>query len=406
MNTGHDASANWVLAAVFATCLGVGLIFGFEPPLIAIVLHRNGNANFQIGAVIAVSLVAVTIVGPLYPYVIARLGLRRSVVFGVAASVLILLAMPLSIGVPTWILLRVLTGCAIGLSWIASEIWMNTVSGERSRGAVMGIYGAVFSAGTAAGSALLELTGTRGAMPFVVGAVCLALTLVPLIVLPRVVSPRSAGSPGAAHTPARVHTAGRSLRALLACLPAAPVVMLAAATAGLVESADISLLPLYGLHEGLDERTALLLLTVFLTGNVALQLPIGLLADRYGRRRLLAICAAASALGPLLLPNVIGVSVLLWPLVFVWGGTLYAFYAQGIALLGKQFPVAALADANTLFVMIYCVGGVIGPSLGGLALDAWPHRGLPLLVASAAALLLVGIVAMAAKRRGWTADGG
>ncbi len=386
-----------MLAAVFSSCLGVGLMFGFEPPLIAIVLSRNGSASFLIGTVIAVSLVAVTVVGPLYPFAIARLGLRRSVVLGVAASVVILLAMPVSISVPAWIVLRILTGCALGLSWIASEIWMNSVTGESSRGAVMGIYGAVFSAGTAAGSALLELTGTRGAMPFVIGAVCLAVTLAPLMALPK-----ASMRLGNTDTAAAARSAAQSLRALLACLPAAPVVMLAAATAGLVESAEISLLPLYGLREGLDERRALLLLTVFLTGNVALQLPIGLLADRYGRRRLLAVCAAASAIGPLLLPNVIGLPLLLWPLLFLWGGTLYAFYAQGIALLGQEFPVAALADANTLFVMIYCVGGVIGPSLGGLALDAWPHRGLPVLVASAAVVLLAGLAigAMPGKQRG------
>jgi MFS family permease len=393
MNTQLDGSRNRVLAAVFSSCLGVGLIIGFEPPLIAIVLNRMGSTSFLIGTVIAVSLVAVTIVGPLYPFAIARLGLRRSVVVGVAALGLILLAMPVSVSAPAWIVLRVLTGCALGLSWIASEIWMNTVSGESSRGAVMGIYGAVFSAGTAAGSALLEFTGTRGAMPFVIGAVCLALTLAPLMALPK-----AAMASGDADIEAVARSAKQSLRALLACLPAAPVVMLAAATAGLVESAEISLLPLYGLHEGLDERSALLLLTVFLTGNVALQLPIGLLADRYGRRRLLAVCAAASAIGPLLLPNVIGLPLLLWPLLFLWGGTLYAFYAQGIALLGAEFPTAALADANTVFVMIYCVGGVIGPCLGGLALDAWPHRGLPVLVASAAVVLLAGLAVGATRR--------
>jgi len=43
-------------------------------------------------------------------------------------------------------------------------------------------------------------------------------------------------------------------------LKAAPVVMLAALVAGLVESADLTLLPLFGLHSGLDEHAALLLL--------------------------------------------------------------------------------------------------------------------------------------------------
>jgi MFS family permease len=168
--------------------------------------------------------------------------------------------------------------------------------------------------------------------------------------------------------------------------------MLAAWVAGLVESADLTLLPLFGVHAGFGERTALLMLAVFMAGNVVLQVPIGLLADRFGRRRLLGICALLSALGPLLLQPFFATPVLLWPLLFLWGGTLYAFYSQGVALLGAQFPAADLATANTVFVMVYCLGGVIGPSAGGFALDRWPHQGLPLLLSGAPLILLAGLM--------------
>jgi MFS family permease len=365
-----NRSAHWVLAAVFSTDLGVGLIFGFEPPLIAIVLNRAGSDAFVIGTVIAISLVAVTLAGPIYPYWIGRLGLKRSVVGGIAVAVAILVVMPYWNSIPAWIMLRVITGCALGLSWVASEIWMNTVSGTASRGTVMGIYGTVFSTGTVAGPVLLEITGTRGPEPFLLGALCLALTLLPLLLLRQ----------AAASSAARVTPPPQPLRVVLGFVPAAPVVMLAAAVAGLVESADLSLLPLFGLRAGLGERSALLLVTVFLAGNMVLQLPIGVLADRYGRRRLLGICALASGIGPLLLPRALAYPALLWPLLFVWGGTLYAFYSQGVALLGEQFGHDSLAGANTLFVMIYCVGGVLGPSLGGIALDFWPRLGLPVLL--------------------------
>ena len=76
-------------------------------------------------------------------------------------------------------LLRFLAGCALGLMWIASEIWMNNVISDGSRGAVMGIYGTVFSLGIVGGPILLEFTGTQGARPFVIGAICLMLTLLP-----------------------------------------------------------------------------------------------------------------------------------------------------------------------------------------------------------------------------------
>ena len=181
-------------------------------------------------------------------------------------------------------------------------------------------------------------------------------------------------------------------------LKTAPIVMLAAFVAGLVESADLTLLPLFGTHSGLNEKAALLLVAVFMVGNVVLQVPIGLLADRYGRKTLLGICAAASCIGPLLLQRCLSTPLLLWPLLFIWGGTLYAFYSQGVALLGEQFAVENLPMANTLFVMVYCLGGVIGPSAGGMAMDLWPGRGLPLLLSGAAALMLGGLALSFARR--------
>jgi MFS family permease len=375
-------SRRLTLAAVFSSSLGVGLIFGFLPPLIALTLSRLGYSSFAIGAVTAASLIAVILCGPFYPRAIARLGLKRCIVGGIIFAAGILLLMPLWPSLPVWFVLRFVAGCALGLVWIASEIWMNSASGTESRGAVMGVYGTVFSIGIVAGPVLLEFTGTQGARPFVVGAACLMLTLLPMALLRH-----AAGAP----------QEFAPLRGLPSALKNAPIVMLAAFVAGLVESADLTLLPLFGLHSGLDERAALLLVAVFMAGNVALQVPIGLLADRYGRKALLGLCAVTSCIGPLLLQASLG-TPLLWPLLFVWGGTLYAFYSQGVALLGEEFAVEDLATANTVFVMVYCLGGVIGPSAGGKAMDLWPNQGLPFLLSGAASLMLVGLAIASARK--------
>lgn len=369
-----------VLAAIFASSLGVGLIFGFQPPLIALTLARAGASSFAVGAVTSASLIAVILLGPVYPRAIARLGLKGCIVSGVAVAAVSLLLMALWSSVPVWLGLRLLNGCVLGLAWIASEIWMNQASDDASRGAVMGIYGTVFSLGVVLGPLLLEFTGTRGAAPFAWGAACLLLTLLPLVLLKGV---RAAAPPQA------------PMRMLVRATHAAPIVMLSALVAGLVESADLALLPLFGLHAGLDERAALLLVTVFMAGNIVLQTPIGFLADRIGRRAALALCAVSSALGPLLLPVCVHVPLALGPLLFLWGGTLYAFYSQGIALMGEQFPASELAAANTAFVMVYCVGGVVGPSLGGYFMDLWPRAGLPLFLCATPFVLLIGL----ARRR-------
>ena len=374
----NTAARRSSLAAVFSSTLGVGLIFGFQPPLIALILERGGSSSFEIGAITSASTIAVILLGPFYPRAIAWLGLRHAIVAGTGLAVAVLLLMPLLTSTAAWFALRFITGCALGLAWIASEIWLNRLATDESRGTIMGVYATVFALGVVAGPLMLQLTGTAGWPPFSVGALALALTALPLLRIGLV--------------PPAAHDRERS-RPLLGLLRAAPVVMLAALVAGLVESADIALLPVFGLKSGLDERYALLIVTVFLAGNVILQLPIGALADRFGRRFVLATCAVASAVGPLLLPPAMALPLLLWPLLFVWGGTMYGFYTQGIALLGESYAVGELAGANTVFVMVYCLGGVVGPSLGGLAMDLWKPNGLVVFVSAAALLLALGLMA-------------
>jgi MFS family permease len=370
------------LAAVLSSTLGVGLLFGFQPPLIALILERSGTSSFTIGAISSASTMAVIALGPAFPHAILRLGLRRSIVGGTLLAVAVLLAMPVLPGVPAWLALRCLTGAALGLAWIASEIWLNSLATDRNRGTVMAVYATVFAAGVVAGPLLLQLTGTQGWAPFISGAISLGLTVVPVMLV--------------AQVPEMVSEPQRS-RGFLLLMKAAPSVMLAALVAGLVESADISLLPVLGLQRGLDERLSLLLVTVFLVGNVVLQLPIGRLADRLGRRHVLGACALVSTIGPLLLPPALALPLLLWPLLFVWGGTMYGFYTQGIALVGESFAMHELAAANTVFVMVYCVGGVLGPSIGGLAMDLWGSTGLVIVVGGAALLLAVGLIVESAS---------
>jgi MFS family permease len=370
---GHTLS----LAAVLSSSFGVGLIFGFQPPLMALVLERGGATSFEIGAVTSITTVAVMLCGPLYPGAIRRLGLRPAVILGIAVATAVLFVMPLLPGLQGWFALRFVTGCALGLEWIASEIWLNRLATDQTRGTVMGIYATVFAAGVMAGPLLLQITGTSGWRPFGVGALCMALTALPLV---------------AARDPPAGDSGMSGRLQWLRIARAAPGVMLAALIAGLVESAYVSLLPVFALLRGLDERSSLLLVTVFLAGNVMLQLPIGRLGDRLGRERVLILCAGVCVLGPILLSAVMGISWLVWPLLLLWGGTMYGFYTQGIALLGESYPHAELADANTVFVVVYCAGGIVGPSLGGLAMDAWTPNGLLVFLSGAPLLLGAGLL--------------
>ena len=87
------------------------------------------------------------------------------------------------------------------------------------------------------------------------------------------------------------------------------------------------------------------------------------------------------------------------PLLFVWGGTLYAFYSQGVALMGEEFPAADLSPRE------YGIRDGLLPggrgrdrALGGIAMDAWPSTGLPVMLSCAPLLLLVGLLQRRAAR--------
>ena len=373
----RSGSHRFPLAAVFSASFGVGLIFGFQPPLMALVLERGGASSFEIGAVTSISTLAVMVCGPFYPRAIARLGLRPAVILGILVSTAMLLVMPWLPGFEGWLVLRFVTGCALGLEWIASEIWLNRLSTDSSRGTIMGAYATVFAAGVMAGPLLLQVTGTSGWRPFGAGALLLALTALPLLAA-------RGGDDGDAGPRDRLQWLGIAR--------VAPAVMVAALIAGLVESAYVSLLPVFALLRGLDESHSLVLVTVFLAGNVLLQLPIGRLGDRLGRTRVLALCAAVCVIGPILLSAVLSIPWLVWPLLLLWGGTMYGFYTQGIALLGESYPHVDLADANTVFVVVYCLGGIVGPSLGGFAMDCWSPNGLLVFLSAAPLLLAAGLL--------------
>src|SRR5437660_10411453 len=90
------------VVAVFAATCGVGLVFGFPPPLMAFILERGGTSSFAIGAVTSASATAVIACGPVYPRLIDRLGLRSAIIVGTVAVVAVVFFMPILQGLAAW----------------------------------------------------------------------------------------------------------------------------------------------------------------------------------------------------------------------------------------------------------------------------------------------------------------
>jgi MFS family permease len=94
----------------------------------------------------------------------------------------------------------------------------------------------------------------------------------------------------------------------------------------------------------------------------------------------------------LLLPYVLDLTLMLWAVLFLWGGTTVAFYTLALALLGESFRGTTLAKANSTLVIAYCLGSIVGPPATGGAMDWVGPNGFIIVMAAASVLLIVGAI--------------
>ncbi len=111
---------------------------------------------------------------------------------------------------------------------------------------------------------------------------------------------------------------------------------------GAIETGGFAILPIYGLRTGFDAESAALLVSVLALGNVALQLPLGLLADRMDKRLLLILIAMLGAVGAAALPLLAGLGLAFHALLFVWGGLMGGLYT----VASRTSPRASAAPTS------------------------------------------------------------
>jgi MFS family permease len=140
-----------------------------------------------------------------------------------------------------------------------------------------------------------------------------------------------------------------------------------------------------------------LLVTVYTAGGILLQPLVGWAADRTSHVRLLRAAALSFVISLAVLPLVIGTLALAWPVLFLAGGAVASFYTLGLILLGERFQAEGLAEANTLFIICYTGGSVVGPVLAGAGMELWRPDGFLLVLALAAAAFLLTSVPMAGR---------
>lgn len=325
-----------------------GLASGGLFTLIGIELSESGVSEIWIGTVSSAYFLGSLAGSMSASVVIARLGHRfafRLIAAMAAASTAALVATS-SIG--AWVLLRLVTGYTVGAYYVVIETWINHLAENTNRGRRLALYECVRMGAIAISPVLARMGSTPIGLLIAAGSFLTAA--VPIGRAP--------------HPRARSATPQPAI-SFLRLLGIAPTGLAACFVAGLLSSTFYGLGAVYAARIGLDRDEIMLFLAATWAAPLIGQIPVGAVADRFGRERVLiivALCAsvAAATISALGQPPF---SILIF-LTLLVGGLSHPIYALGVGILTDRLPPEAIVRAGTALLVAYSAGTTLGPALG------------------------------------------
>lgn len=356
----------------FAVCgavISIGLALGVTMPLVSLRLESWHYGSFAIGVMAATPAVGVLLGASLAGRLAARFGtvplMQLCLLLGAASVALLALVQ----SYPVWLLLRLFIGVALTVVFILGESWINQLAVEQWRGRLVALYGTGYALSQLSGPLLLTLLGSDTDRGFWTGTGLLIGGS--LLLLGR------GGAP-------QVDEHGASGRGLWVFCQRMPTIAWAVVLFAAFEAMMLTLLPVYGLRQGFTQEVALLMASVVVVGDAALQLPIGWMADRVPRRALFRACGLALLVSSLSVPLVLH-TVLIWPVWVVFGASAGGLFTLALILIGERFRDDELVRANAHVAQLWGIGCLIGPLMTGAASQWISGHALPLMMAVGAA---------------------
>jgi MFS family permease len=87
-------------------------------------------------------------------------------------------------------------------------------------------------------------------------------------------------------------------------------------------------------------------------------------------------------------------SWLIWPVMLILGTSYFAIYTVSLAVMGDNFKGPDLIAGSAAFSAMWGIGGIVGPSLAGVAVDIGGINTVPYSVATPFVILLIGLALM------------
>jgi len=344
--------------------------------LLGVRLERAGSSALTVGIVGTAYFLGLVLGSTRAGLLVARVGHIRAF----AAFVSLFSASTISYALYRdpffWASLRLIDGICVAGVYVCLESWLNERAEGGSRGTVLASYMIALYLGQAAGQFLLNISDAKPSLPFIAASILVSLSAVP-VALTRINAPTLPSSET------------MSMRALYAI---SPLGVIGAALTGAMLGAFYSLGAVYARRLGMDLSSVALFMSTVIFGGVALQWPLGILSDRFDRRRVIVVAFAGTLAAGLAaaLTTEPGLPLLAFGALF--GGLSFGLYPLCVAHANDHLLPGQRVAASGGLVLTYSVGAAIGPLLAALLMTVTGTAGLFLFVSvCAGAALLFGL---------------
>jgi len=288
------------------------------------------------------------------PFVVARVGHIRSFAAFAALTAAAALCYVLALNIPSWLLLRLLTGFCFAALYMIIESWINEKSTNENRGQVLSIYRAVDLVAITIGQFMLTWADPAGFVLFSTVALCICVSIVPVSVT-------------AASAPEPLTKTSLNLKKLI---KVSPLAVFGCLSVGLANGAFWGISPIFVQQLGYGVFMVALFISAAIIAGAIAQIPIGWLSDRVDRRWVLIMVVGASAASGIFLCLFGAIS----QAFLIVGGCLYGMFGMSIFGLSAAHandyaePDEFVAISGGL-LLIYGLGAIIGPVLAPIVMQ-------------------------------------
>lgn len=304
--------------------------------------------------------------------IVSRVGHTRSFTFFASIMAGTILCYELTTDLYLWSLLRFSQGFSYYSILMIIESWLNEKSDSSIRSMVLGVYETVFYLAFAIGALLLNV-GSGFAHTTILSAIFLLLAIIPI-------------SFTKISTPAIPETRTISFPSLFTI---SPLALIGGLISGFIVNGFFSMTPAYTSSLSFNvQQTSIFLTCAMLTGFLV-QLPIGHLSDRFGRRLALLVTSAITCVAAISGVLFVNFPLLEYISAAIFGLGAFSLYPLSLARAHDVLPPnsSLRVEVSRSMIFAYGLGALIAPLSLGMALESLGSIGFDLPIVALSIIL-------------------